>query len=197
MEQPVDFKGDSARYFLSDKKNFESIKNYSNWLMTHELYKAFYMYKKILICQADVLIIEDQIKYWVDKDYDYIGAPWHGLLKIKPNYNSTLNYNGNEYALFVGNGGFSMRDTSGICNALERNSNFFNEFLENKDGAFSFVGLIDPLFKLAPYHDACLFSLELLAFETIKKTKKMPMGFHALEKHDGKFWRNLMISLQN
>lgn len=186
--QPIKLEDQQLRSSVFPKKIFESVRTYSNWLLTDQLYQRFGLYKKILICQTDVLIIEDQVERWANKDYDYIGAPWHGLISIKPNYRSTVEFNNTEYKLFVGNGGFSMRDGNRICAALRRNAEFISEFTENEDGAFSFLGIIDPIFQLAPYHEACLFSLELRAAETMAKTEKMPMGFHGLEKYDPNLW---------
>ena len=186
--QPFSNENGLYKTSLFEKKIFNSVESYSNWLLTEDLYKRFGLYKKILICQSDVFINADEVEYWVSKDYDYIGAPWHGLVSITPQYASTPNINGISFNLFVGNGGFSMRDTRGSIEALKRNDSLLKEFNGNEDGLFGFLGLIDPQFKLAPYHDACLFSLELLAKETIGKTKKIPMGFHALEKHDPLMW---------
>jgi hypothetical protein len=195
--QPFLIDGKSVRYSFFKKERFKSINSYSEWLLTFELYSKFINYKKILICQTDAYIVSDEINYWVDKDYDYIGAPWHGLVSITPNYQATPNFNGKEFKLFVGNGGFCMRDTSGCVNTLLRNSDIVNEFHGNEDGLFAFLGIVDPLFKMAPYHDACLFALELLAADTINKTKKMPMGFHALEKNDFSFWRDIIRQLNH
>jgi hypothetical protein len=196
VDQTIKTENVKPRYSIFSKKTFESVKSYSNWLLTVEPYKRFGLYKKILICQSDALIIEDQLEHWVNKDFDYIGAPWHGLISIRPNYRSTIAFNDNEYKLFVGNGGLSMRDNKGICSVLERNAEFISEFAENEDGAFSFLGIIDPLFKLAPYHEACLFSLELRAAEIMEKTKKLPMGFHGLEKNNMNLWRLTKNSLE-
>ena len=196
-EQTLKLKNGKPRYSIFSKKNFESVKSYSNWLLSDEPYQRFGLYKKMLICQSDALIIEDQIEHWVSKDFDYIGAPWHGLISIRPNYRSTIGFNDEEYKLFVGNGGLSMRDNMGICSALKRNAGFISEFTENEDGAFSFLGIIDPLFKLAPYHEACLFSLELRAAEIIAKTQKMPMGFHGLERNNINLWDLAKKTLRN
>ena len=89
-----------------------------------------------------------------------------------------------------------MRDNKGICSVLERNADFVSEFTENEDGAFSFLGIIDPVFKLAPYHEACLFSLELRSAEIIAKTKKIPMGFHGLEKINTNLWNFVKTSIE-
>jgi len=187
--QPLHDDAKSVRSSLFTDEFFQSVQNYSDWLLTDSLYKRFGLFNKILIVQSDAWIVEDQINYWVDKDYDYIGAPWHGMVSVKPNFRSTPRMKGYEFKMFVGNGGLSMRDTHGIRKALLRNSALLTEFNGNEDGVFSFMGLVDPLFKIAPYHDACLFSLELLAAETILKTGKIPMGFHALEKNDAALWR--------
>ena len=192
ISQPFCIDGKSSRYSLFSEEKFSSINAYSDWLLTSDLYFRFRLYKKILICQTDAYVTKDEIAYWVAKDYDYIGAPWHGIISINPNYKSTPSFNADNFKLFVGNGGFSMRDTVGSIGVLERNRDLVSEFRGNEDGLFSFFGIVDPTFKLAPYHDACCFALELRAKETIEKTGKLPMGFHALEKHDPVLWKHLI-----
>jgi hypothetical protein len=195
VNQPFEIDQTLIRYSLFGERHFHSVNSYSSWLLTSELYLRFQAYKKILICQTDAYVIVDDISYWVVKDYDYIGAPWHGLISITPNYNATPHLNGTQFKLFVGNGGFSMRDPAGVANALIRNCELSQEFRGNEDGFFAFLGLLDPLFKVAPYHDACIFALELQARETLRQTKRMPMGFHALEKNDIALWRELTVKM--
>lgn len=65
------------------------------------LYKRYRVYDYILFYELDAFVFKDELEYWVNKGYDYIGAPWQdGWEKA------------HEYAPFigVGNGGFSLRN---------------------------------------------------------------------------------------
>jgi len=55
---------------------FEGIMGYNQMMLATEFYGAFLDYEYILICQTDAYIIKDELTYWCDKGYDYIGAPW-------------------------------------------------------------------------------------------------------------------------
>ncbi|WP_316830694.1 DUF5672 family protein [Pedobacter aquatilis] len=108
---------------------FESISGYNQLMLSGEFYKAFLDYEYILIYQMDCFIFKDELNYWCDQGWDYIGAPW-----IKKTYHkndislffSKLKYQfgarfkkfdqnePNQYQLDnrVGNGGFSLRRVS-------------------------------------------------------------------------------------
>ena len=57
----------------------------------------------MLICQLDVWIFRDEVSYWCEKGYDYIGAPIF--------YGYTAN-NFSTKIMGIGNGGFSLRKIS-------------------------------------------------------------------------------------
>lgn len=86
-----------TEYF--DSKHFESIAGYNLLMLDKSFYSRFSNYQYMLIYQLDAWVFRDELDYWCNQGYDYIGAPW-----IKKNYN-----NGNFYFDGVGNGGFSLR----------------------------------------------------------------------------------------
>ena len=53
-----------------------TLTNYNNMLLAPEFYKTFGNYRYLLLCQFDVWVFRDEIQMWIDKGYDYIGAPW-------------------------------------------------------------------------------------------------------------------------
>src|ERR1700744_1519211 len=59
-----------------DDHYFESVHGYNELMMAEEFYKSFSDYEYILIYQLDAFVFSDQLDYWCDQDYDYIGAPW-------------------------------------------------------------------------------------------------------------------------
>jgi hypothetical protein len=76
---------------------------YNRLLMTAGFYKAFGMFKHILIYQLDCLVFRDELEAWCARDYDFIGAPWRDDYSAQP---------GTELTWKVGNGGFSLRKVS-------------------------------------------------------------------------------------
>lgn len=97
-EMCKDFK---VEYF--DKHYFESVAGYNELCFTHEFYERFQMYEFMLIYQLDAWVFRDELKYWCEKNYDYIGAPIFWAYNSK---SFTTKVAG------IGNGGFSLRKIS-------------------------------------------------------------------------------------
>lgn len=92
-----------------DKIYFESIKGYNKLLLNSDFYYRFKKFDYILIHQLDAFIFRDELDYWCEQGYDYIGAPWFE------------NFNSNEegYSLWkVGNGGLSLRKVKKFIHTL-------------------------------------------------------------------------------
>ena len=87
-----------VEYFHPDY--FASTAGYNRLLLSLAFYQRFRKYEYMLIYQLDAYVFRDELDYWCDKGYDYIGAPWfEGFLS---------NADGNKIWK-VGNGGFSLR----------------------------------------------------------------------------------------
>jgi hypothetical protein len=73
------------------------------------LYEPFSMYEYILIHHSDAYVFSDQLDYWCNQGYDYIGAPWFKKSFIR----SPEKFSERDYLfLGVGNGGLSLRKVS-------------------------------------------------------------------------------------
>ena len=79
---------------------FDSVKSYNKLMLTHDFYLRFCEYEYMLIYQLDAYVFDDQLAYWCNKGYDYIGAPW-------------FQSNGNLCSI-CGNGGFSAQPTNPV-----------------------------------------------------------------------------------
>ena len=119
----------------SNNKNFISVQTYSSLLISKQFYESFDKYKFILIYQLDAYLFKDEIDYWCNKNYDYIGAPWTG----------THYYNG-ELLLGVGNGGLSLRKVRSFIVLL--NKIRIQEVLMKYE-AYSFKGILSNIFKIS------------------------------------------------
>jgi hypothetical protein len=143
---------------------FKSVSTYNKLLLSNVLYKIFYKYKFILICQFDALLVKNI--YYIPDCYDFIGAPWQ----------KKVNYRG--FELEIGNGGLSLRRVKKFY-FLTTLLWFLKMSNANEDVIFSFLGKIKilkiPNFKIAN--------------NIFKETTSVGMtntnntyGFHALEK---------------
>jgi hypothetical protein len=82
---------------------FCCIEGYNKLMMSLDFYQRFRQFKYALIYQLDAYVFRDELKYWCNKGYDYIGAPWF------EGYNLPISTT----IIGVGNGGLSLRKVSG------------------------------------------------------------------------------------
>lgn len=150
---------------------FESQLSYSYLCENHILYEPFvYTYKYILLCQLDVIINSNDLHYWCQQNYDYIGAP-HFI----PKYNKYI----------VGNGGLSLRNIKVFYNILtsnyDYNGNIYNkQLLEDR----FFSEEMENKLNICPVDIAFYFSqvqyeqhnIDLNGYTWIKDI--VPFGFH-------------------
>jgi len=68
----VDF--ESVKRF--DPVFFQSPQSYNKLLINPEFWSAFTDFDYMLIVQLDVIIFRNELDIWLDKGFDYIGAPW-------------------------------------------------------------------------------------------------------------------------
>jgi hypothetical protein len=192
-----------------------SIEKYNKLKLSWFFYSLFKEYDYLLTYELDAFVFRDEIDFWCNKKYDYMGAPWF-LGYDKPVSNEMIG---------VGNSGFSLRKISSMRNAIhtiyldERNyssltkkkwvkamikkllfyMNIFrkendtiqNSIHFNEDG---FIAVIIPkyinTFTIAPINEAIQFSFEVnpsYLFEL--NNNNLPMGCHAWQKYDLEFWK--------
>jgi hypothetical protein len=101
---------------------FTNTEGYNALLLSKKFYARFIKYNYFLIYQLDAYVFSDQLDYWCEQDYDYIGAPWLLLAQ----YPGEAPAFGNDYNLMVGNGGFSLRKTKTFINAITPKIQFFS-----------------------------------------------------------------------
>ena len=103
---PGDFPRD--RIVVFDDHYFVSPMTYNKLLFSESFFGAFGKYEFMLLAQLDSLVFSDQLEYWCDRGFDYIGAPWsekyrnHSRIKEEK----------------VGNGGFSLRNITSSLRVL-------------------------------------------------------------------------------
>lgn len=110
-------------------KYFQSVASYSNLLLDANFYKRF-NYEYMLIYQLDAWIFEDKLQEWIQKGYDYVGAPWfEGFQNAKPD---------SKMLEIAGNGGLSLRKIPSCIKVLS--SAFGFKHVLNWKDIFKFYG---------------------------------------------------------
>lgn len=84
-----------------DDRYFGSVRAHRQLLFSPRFYEAFEGYEYILVYHPDALVFSDQLEYWCQQGFDFIGAPW---VKHKDApYAGQSAHEGK-----VGNGGFAL-----------------------------------------------------------------------------------------
>lgn len=94
-----------------DKAYFKDISAYNKLMLSAEFYEYFRNYDCILIHQLDAFVFKDELNYWAERKYDYIGAPWF------QNYGEG---NDNQSLWQTGNGGLSLRNPKTFLKILKK-----------------------------------------------------------------------------
>ncbi len=128
----------NAIYF--DKRFFSDIAGYNELMKSKAFYESFLRYQYILIYQTDCYVFRDDLLYWCQRGYDYIGAPWFTNFTDPQNTNLLEN---------VGNGGFSLRKVKSFIKILRKSKikSLYSLFKEerNSKGLFYIIRNYDKL----------------------------------------------------
>jgi Protein of unknown function (DUF5672) len=172
-----------------DNKYFNNIKGYSQLMLSPFFYKSFLSFQYILIYQLDAFVFKNDLEFWANKNYDYIGAPWLSkppLTNGKPFFDLTP-----WFVNKVGNGGLSLRKVK----SHYRNTIFFRPlllyFVKNEDMFWGlFIDWLNPFFKKPKVAEALFFAFEMNPRKSFELTNnQLPFGVHAWEKYDKEFWK--------
>ena len=171
---------------------FNTIKGYNSLLLSEAFYSRFEAYEYILLTQLDVWIFDDKLNDWIEKGYDYVGAPW---LDLPPKQKAVnLLPMGQMMLGKVGNGGFSLRKVSSHIKIAKKLSWISWLFRKNED---FFWSIIVPEFfksyKIPQASEAIYFAFELAPERAYEMTnQQLPFGVHAWEKHNPAFWKRFI-----
>lgn len=172
---------------------FANVQGYSQLMLSPFFYEKFFTYKFMLIYQLDAYVFSDDLLFWGNKNYDYVGAPWLSpppLTKGKPLVNMST-----WFINKVGNGGLSLRKVkSHYYNTLIFRP-LLKYFIKNEDMFWGlFLYWLNPFFKRPTYIEALNFAFEMDPRKSFEITNhKLPFGVHAWEKHDPDFWKKWIM----
>jgi hypothetical protein len=94
-----------------DASFFTSVQSYNKLLKSELFYSTFKKFEFLLIYQLDAFVFKDELCLWVNKGYDYIGAPWYSNFENATEISEIIG---------VGNGGFSLRNNHKAISILRR-----------------------------------------------------------------------------
>lgn len=182
------------QYF--DAEYFKNIAGYNKLLTSTFFYETFIDYEFCLICQPDAIVLKPELQDWLEKPYDYIGAPWPNGYSLKIQTNKIPIPEGITCTAFVGNGGLSLRRNKACIELLDE----FDDVAENwringhaEDLFFAFLANLSEKFSTPNLMTAAKFSHDIEPILLNKITRyRIPFGVHAWSKYDRSHWINIL-----
>jgi len=189
---------------------FKSIDGYNQLMLSEIFYEAFSDVGYILICQTDVFVFRDELNFWCEKNYDYIGAPWIGsernfwnklMLKIR---NLVSKKKKSSHHFFkVGNGGFSLRRVNMMLKIVKELRDEIQFYQQNRDEKhFYQEDIFISIFAKSKFHEMKIPGYkEALKFCMDRKPQiayklnngKLPFACHGFDKPKVRnFWQPLL-----
>jgi len=194
-----------------DDHFFASVDGYNALLRSADFFGHFERYPYLLIHQLDAYVFRDDLDYWCDQGYAYIGAPWF----------EGFQESGRKTFFGVGNGGFSLRSTSAALRVLSelragppvrpvkpfRLRNLWRSppkptpLNPDYDDLHGFIGNEDLFwgeacrrhfswYRVPAPKVALRFSFEMHpAYLYEKNQRQLPMGCHGWERYEPAFWQ--------
>lgn len=174
------------------KEYFNNIAGYNKLLTSVFFYELFLEYDFSLICQPDAIVLKPELQNWLEKPYDYIGAPWPNGYSLKIYTHKIPIPEGVSCTAFVGNGGLSLRRNQACIDLLYE----FDDVAEKwrveghaEDLFFAFLGTISNRFTLPNIAVSAHFSHDINPEYLIKFTNgRIPFGCHAWKKYNRMEW---------
>lgn len=193
-----------------DRAYFGSIQDYNRLLLSTGFYQRFLGSRFVLICQPDVFVFRDDLARWVERGYDYVGAPWvsgnpvgHYLHWVKMRLSQFfLGVQDKVYRYEtrnrVGNGGFSLRSVATHHRLSIQMKDAVEHYLR-KQGSHHFnediFWSIEPSKRGFPHstpalQEALSFSFDINPERLFRLAgRRLPMAAHGWYKPDRlRFW---------
>lgn len=130
-----------------DSSYFASVAGYNRLCLDASFYHRFLPYEYMLIYQLDAWVFRDELEYWCNQGYDYIGAPFF------TNYGS---YEDGDKLWYVGNGGLSLRKVAFFYKLLSYTGNL-SSHIDFKHGIKE---LCKSVIKNLGYHNKIKWHIE-------------------------------------
>ena len=171
---------------------FESIAEYNRLLLSADFYARYDAFTFVLILQTDAILLKDDLDFWCQQVFDYVGAPWPKPYELFVNTGRFEGRFGRHVHAGVGNGGLSLRRVK-KCRALLREFPtevaVFHQSGSSEDLFFSVMGTLSGDFVMPNAVTASRFAMEgAPAYFYQINGGHLPMGIHAWLKNEPEFW---------
>lgn len=121
-------------------QHFKNVDTYNRLCLNPRFYQKFSDYQYMLIYQLDAYVFKDELGYWCEQNYSYIGAPWRRLTLWSKKIRS-LNRKLKEWRINlqlpmrskwigVGNGGLCLRHIADCQKVLTASTMRASEFFK-------------------------------------------------------------------
>lgn len=182
----------AIEYEFFAPRYFESVDSYSRLLLSAEFYDRFQDREFILILQPDAILLKDDLDLWMNRPFDYIGAPWPDGVELTVRRDRFCGELHRRVRANVGNGGFSLRRV-GKCRALldefPETAAIFSQTGTNEDSFFGLMGSLSVDFVIPNEIIASRFSMELRPeYYFAVNGNNYPTGVHAWWTVQPNFW---------
>jgi hypothetical protein len=181
-----------SRFELFAPENFTSVESYSRLLLSPDFYNRFLDYEFILILQPDAILFRDDLDFWMDQGYDYIGAPWPEGIEITLWRDDFQGDRRQRIRTHVGNGGLSLRRVRSCLELINEFPETYAAFVRsgtNEDAYFSLLATQSACFRIPEPIVASRFSMELAPDRYFADNGQcMPMGAHGWWSVQPTFW---------
>jgi hypothetical protein len=178
---------------------FDGTRGYNRLLLGEVLYSDFSGYSHILICQTDAVILRPHLRYWLDRPYDYLGAPWRNGCTLQVDIPEIPVPGGVRCFTFVGNGGLSLRRNRACLGLLREFPTAARRWFDAgyaEDLFFGLLGSISREFLLPNVMTAALFSHDKYPEYLDALTGgQVPFGAHAWALYNRGHWEGVFRKL--
>jgi hypothetical protein len=177
-------------YATFDDHHFTSIQEYCRLMLSEKFYQRFARYEFMLLMQPDAIVLRDELDWWCQQPYDYVGAPW-------PAGHISLSFgDGKTISPSVGNGGLSLRRVEQCRVLLASTASVAETWRKaglNEDLFFSGMAVLKPSFRVPDDYLASRFAMEWGPSHYFSMNGGcLPMGGHAWFKFEPHFWLPLL-----
>ena len=212
----------TASVMFVPKKMMSSPAEYNKLMISSFFFEKFQKYSHLLIHELDAIALKDDLDYWCQQPYSYIGAPWFK----KDNHGAVESFPGGNYGFSL----INIEDANRVLSSQKRWYSFINIFRDLIRGvrgkpyffnrAMQGIGkaglmieassmyfehcdifwsvLVPKLFtdfSVAPPEQAIYFSWETFPVICSERcNEEKPFGVHAWAKHNPIFIQKILLS---
>lgn len=184
----------SYDWIYLDEKYFKSSATYNIVCLDPYIYKTYKdTIEYIFICQFDAYIFNDQLEYWLNKKYDFIGGygrpiniyDYEKIQKSLPEHKILIDTNNLKYKPLM-NGGFSLRNTKYCLDIINK---YWPDLYYSLEDSYGCIIGEDTFFSLhinynIPIIESIKFAYNsiIFEFEYPINNYEYPFGVHGINK---------------